>query len=172
MSAKETTFGATAAADGSWPVAPPRGRCRPGPAPVTAVSRPAGQGRAGRTRRSPHHGAALTAGADVVLGREQAHQRLAAEDPTLRVEHNAETHQIVLWCMGEAHTDVAMSTGSGDCERERVAAVSAAADRGAGGAEAPGKGPPDSTSTPEGLVLPSQGLRLVPDRPVLLSSQT
>jgi elongation factor G len=34
--------------------------------------------------------------------------RLAAEDPTLRVEHNAETHQIVLWCMGEAHTDVAL----------------------------------------------------------------
>jgi len=38
----------------------------------------------------------------------QGLQRLAAEDPTLRVEHNAETHQIVLWCMGEAHTDVAL----------------------------------------------------------------
>jgi elongation factor G len=34
--------------------------------------------------------------------------RLAAEDPTLRIEHNAETHQIVLWCMGEAHADVAL----------------------------------------------------------------
>jgi elongation factor G len=33
-------------------------------------------------------------------------QRLAAEDPTLRVEHNPETHQIVLWTMGEAHADV------------------------------------------------------------------
>ncbi len=33
-------------------------------------------------------------------------QRLVAEDPTLRIEHNAETHQIVLWCMGEAHVDV------------------------------------------------------------------
>ncbi|HET7735594.1 MAG TPA: elongation factor G-like protein EF-G2 [Nocardioidaceae bacterium] len=33
-------------------------------------------------------------------------QRLTAEDPTLRIEHNAETHQIVLWCMGEAHADV------------------------------------------------------------------
>jgi elongation factor G len=32
--------------------------------------------------------------------------RLAAEDPTLRIEHNAETHQIVLWTMGEAHADV------------------------------------------------------------------
>jgi elongation factor G len=32
--------------------------------------------------------------------------RLAAEDPTLRLEMNAETHQLVLWCMGEAHTDV------------------------------------------------------------------
>lgn len=33
-------------------------------------------------------------------------QRLAAEDPTLRVEHNPETHQVVLWTMGEAHADV------------------------------------------------------------------
>jgi elongation factor G len=33
-------------------------------------------------------------------------QRLAAEDPTLRVEHNSDTHQIVLWTMGEAHADV------------------------------------------------------------------
>jgi elongation factor G len=36
----------------------------------------------------------------------QGLQRLAAEDPTLRIEHNAETHQIVLWTMGEAHADV------------------------------------------------------------------
>jgi elongation factor G len=34
--------------------------------------------------------------------------RLAAEDPTLRIEHNPETHQIVLWCMGEAHADVVL----------------------------------------------------------------
>ncbi|MEP7090457.1 MAG: elongation factor G-like protein EF-G2 [Nocardioidaceae bacterium] len=32
--------------------------------------------------------------------------RLAAEDPTLRIEHNPQTHQIVLWTMGEAHADV------------------------------------------------------------------
>ncbi len=32
--------------------------------------------------------------------------RLAAEDPSLRIENNSETHQLVLWCMGEAHADV------------------------------------------------------------------
>jgi elongation factor G len=32
--------------------------------------------------------------------------RLVAEDPTLTLEHNPETHQVVLWCMGEAHLDV------------------------------------------------------------------
>ncbi|HEY6749037.1 MAG TPA: elongation factor G-like protein EF-G2 [Mycobacteriales bacterium] len=32
--------------------------------------------------------------------------KLTAGDPTLRLERNAETHQLVLWCMGEAHADV------------------------------------------------------------------
>jgi elongation factor G len=32
--------------------------------------------------------------------------RLVAEDPTMRLENNAETRQLVLWCMGEAHADV------------------------------------------------------------------
>ncbi|MGZ4594941.1 MAG: elongation factor G-like protein EF-G2, partial [Actinomycetes bacterium] len=32
--------------------------------------------------------------------------RLVAEDPTLSLEMNSETHQMVLWCMGEAHLDV------------------------------------------------------------------
>jgi len=32
--------------------------------------------------------------------------RLVAEDPTLRLENNPETRQLVLWCMGEAHTDL------------------------------------------------------------------
>ena len=32
--------------------------------------------------------------------------RLVAEDPTMRLEMNAETHQLVLWSMGEAHSDV------------------------------------------------------------------
>ena len=34
--------------------------------------------------------------------------RLVAEDPTLRVEQNRQTHQIVLWCMGEAHAGVVL----------------------------------------------------------------
>ncbi|MEV0342200.1 elongation factor G-like protein EF-G2 [Nocardia sp. NPDC050713] len=34
--------------------------------------------------------------------------RLAAEDPALRVENNSQTHQLVLWCLGEAHRDVAL----------------------------------------------------------------
>jgi elongation factor G len=36
----------------------------------------------------------------------QGLSRLVAEDPTMRLEMNAETHQLVLWCMGEAHADV------------------------------------------------------------------
>jgi elongation factor G len=34
--------------------------------------------------------------------------RLTAEDPSLRVENNAETGQLVVWAMGEAHADVAL----------------------------------------------------------------
>jgi len=34
--------------------------------------------------------------------------RLAAEDPSIRVENNAETHQLVLWCMGESHATVVL----------------------------------------------------------------
>ncbi|OMC15632.1 elongation factor G [Mycolicibacter heraklionensis] len=34
--------------------------------------------------------------------------RLAAEDPSLRIERNPETHQTVLWCMGEAHSGIVL----------------------------------------------------------------
>ncbi|MFI6349664.1 elongation factor G-like protein EF-G2 [Streptomyces sp. NPDC050560] len=34
--------------------------------------------------------------------------RLVAEDPTMRLEQNQDTHQVVLWCLGEAHAEVAL----------------------------------------------------------------
>jgi elongation factor G len=34
--------------------------------------------------------------------------KVAAFDPTLRVERNAETHQLILWCMGESHAEVVL----------------------------------------------------------------
>jgi len=34
--------------------------------------------------------------------------RLVAEDPTMRLEQNPDTRQVVLWCLGEAHADVAL----------------------------------------------------------------
>ncbi|MFF0146077.1 translation elongation factor 2 (EF-2/EF-G) [Amycolatopsis sulphurea] len=49
--------------------------------------------------------------------------RLVAGDPTLRLERNAETGQLVLWCMGEAHADVVLSrlrAGGAEVETEPV----------------------------------------------------
>jgi elongation factor G len=34
--------------------------------------------------------------------------KLVAGDPTLRLERNPETHQLVLWCMGDAHAEVVL----------------------------------------------------------------
>jgi len=38
----------------------------------------------------------------------QGLSRLVAEDPTVHLEQNGQTHQLVLWCLGEAHRDVAL----------------------------------------------------------------
>ncbi|WP_405010424.1 elongation factor G [Kitasatospora sp. NBC_01539] len=38
----------------------------------------------------------------------QALARLSAQDPALRVEQNPDTHQLVLWCTGEAHQAVVL----------------------------------------------------------------
>ncbi|HEU5109717.1 MAG TPA: elongation factor G, partial [Micromonosporaceae bacterium] len=49
--------------------------------------------------------------------------KLVAGDPTMRLERNAETHQLVLWCMGEAHADVVLDRlrgGGVDLETEPV----------------------------------------------------
>ena len=43
----------------------------------------------------------------------QSLSRLAAEDPSIRVDNNAETHQLVIWCMGEAHSDVVLERLAG-----------------------------------------------------------
>jgi len=37
-------------------------------------------------------------------------QRLVAEDVTMRLEHNPETRQIVVWAMGQAHVDKILNT--------------------------------------------------------------
>jgi elongation factor G len=49
--------------------------------------------------------------------------RLVAGDPTMRLERNAETRQLVLWCMGEAHADVVLDrlrSGGVDIDTEPV----------------------------------------------------
>lgn len=49
--------------------------------------------------------------------------RLVAADPTLRMERNQETNQLVLWCMGEAHADVVLDklrAGGAEVDTEDV----------------------------------------------------
>ncbi|MGS2618569.1 elongation factor G-like protein EF-G2 [Micromonospora sp. LZ34] len=49
--------------------------------------------------------------------------RLVAGDPTMRLDRNPETHQLVLWCMGEAHADVVLDrlrAGGVELETEPV----------------------------------------------------
>ncbi|MDQ1644450.1 MAG: elongation factor [Cryptosporangiaceae bacterium] len=49
--------------------------------------------------------------------------RLVAGDPTLRLERNPETHQLVLWCMGEAHAEVVLDrlrAGGAELDTEPV----------------------------------------------------
>jgi elongation factor G len=49
--------------------------------------------------------------------------KLVAGDPTMRLERNPETHQLVLWCMGEAHADVVLDrlrSGGVELETEPV----------------------------------------------------
>ncbi|HEX8093386.1 elongation factor G-like protein EF-G2 [Jatrophihabitans sp.] len=49
--------------------------------------------------------------------------RLAAADPAVRIERNAETGQLVLWCLGEAHAEVVLArlrSGGAALETEPV----------------------------------------------------
>jgi elongation factor G len=56
-------------------------------------------------------------------GLAKALARLIAADPGLRVDRNAETNQLVLWCLGEAHADVVLNrlrAGGAQVETEPV----------------------------------------------------
>ncbi|GAA1261729.1 elongation factor G-like protein EF-G2 [Pseudonocardia aurantiaca] len=49
--------------------------------------------------------------------------KIVAADPALRLERNQETHQTILWCMGEAHADVVLSrlrAGGAEVDAEPV----------------------------------------------------
>ena len=65
--------------------------------------------------------------------------RLAAEDPSIRIENNPETHQLVLWCMGETHAAVVLERlGRAVLRARRPGAVPGVP---AGDLRRPGEGP-------------------------------
>ena len=70
--------------------------------------------------------------------------RLVAGDPTLRLERNPETHQLVLWCMGEAHADVLLDRLR---EQGRRAGDRAGAGTAAGDVRGQGQRPRAGTSS-------------------------
>ena len=89
-----TAWPATSARSPNW--APPRPGTpyRPGNAAADPAVGHAGSAVACCDRGRPH-------GDEDALAKSLG--KVAAGDPALRVERNAETHQLILWCMGEAH---------------------------------------------------------------------
>ena len=92
--------------------------------PCCCVLEPA-RAAAARSRSPPAPGATRTRWCKTLA-------KIVAADPTLRLERNQETHQTVLWCMGEAHADVVLSrlrAGGAEVDTEPVQVADARDDR-------------------------------------------